>query len=197
MHFNKGSGSSSYTRIANSAAFRNAVRVVLIWGQPEGAGVDDRVLVWDKFNVGRKPDAETWRIAETRVTFDQPNRRGDVKEAEMSYVVRTGTARVTSDELIAPSLAHNAPKRAQAMDVIEDTMDGASWVMSAVLEDAAKAHSITIGSTWQDAKKALGLDTVKLGHQGEWATYNPKLIDKEDARTQAQGARSEHGQQTL
>lgn len=166
-HLNKSTGVTLQERLANSAAFYQWPRSVMLLARdpedPEKERGDLRVLSSDKLNVDRKPVAHGYRIAATSVVA--PRTRSGYREA--NYLIRNGTSTYTPTQLLTASrrpAGKDAPRRNACETFLLEFLENGPVPYTEVLAEAER-RDIT-KTTLHHAATALGLERPKQGMAG-------------------------------
>jgi len=163
-HLNKGQGPASQ-RVMGGAAWRNAPRLLLLIGVPDQqhpGETDERMIAVDKTNLGRYPDAVSFRL----VTFLENPDLADVHWGEEHR-------NVTSGDLVT---AAADPEERSAINEATDWLSDAlahGPKPAAELQAAARKDGIA-DRTLRRASARLGVIKAKAGFRSGWEWSLPE-----------------------
>lgn len=148
---------SALDRLLGSSDFRNAARSVVIVGRdPENP--EQRVFAHAKNSIGRPGPAQRYHIDEG------------------GCVVFDGETDLTADQIIAQT-ENAAPRRAKAANALSAAIEDLDGLLGFVgWVDTAQVYTLTAAAGYSDrtmryAKKALSLNTLRIGMQPNQKTY--------------------------
>lgn len=186
LHYNKGTSTNALVKVAESAAFTQVVRSMLVFAvdpeSEEGEQGPDRVLILAKKNLA-PPDTPAWKFQFEGVEIDSKN--GPIETARVNYV---GESFVTAREVLDESdSGSNRTALEDAKDFLAAELSlGPRRVKD--LQKAAKDAGLAWETVRKRAKKALFVESdrenVEGGEPGEglWLWKLPVSVPAE-ART--------------
>jgi hypothetical protein len=158
-HLNKAPEKDAYLRVANSAAFWNASRsVVLVTEDPEH-GEDSRLVAQRKANWGRLTPVERHRLEGVVLpeTLD-PETEQPIETSRMTFVETADD--VDRNEVLAKHSAANKTVRAE--DVLAVILADGEWHDGAVVKRLTEGVGIN-ERTLQRAAKEIGVEYERRG----------------------------------
>jgi AAA domain len=164
-HLNKSPSQEAYIRVANSVAFWNACRsVVLITDDPQEPE-SGRLLAQRKANYSRvQAHPQRWRIEEIVLPDTVDAETG--KPIETSKMVYVGVADdVESADVLAPrrSDEERQPSTTGAYIFLQTALADGAWHESASLKEQAEDQGIASSRTLKRAAAGLGVETDRRG----------------------------------
>lgn len=161
-HLTKGQSSDAYMRVANSGAFWNAARSVVLVTEDRAedcAGDDDvRLVAQRKANWAKRGQIERWRLEEIVLPERlDPETGAPIVTSRMVFVEHATD--VDGEELLAPRKAN---KTEGAQQALRSMLADGEWHESDGLKKLLAAQELS-GRTVQRAAKDLG---VEVDHRG-------------------------------
>jgi AAA domain len=179
-HLNKTPSTDAYFRIANSAAFYNASRSVLLFTEDERERDDDyRLISQRKANYAQLQPVERWRVEEVSLEDHV-----DPTTGEPITVARIGFVEIAADVDGADVLsAHRTDgKSAQAIAFLAEALANGDWHDREDLWNDASAQGIS-ERTFKRASQALNVEKQRLEEFGGGTRW--RLPQPETAQTPA------------
>jgi hypothetical protein len=160
-HLVKGQSASAYVRIANSVAFYNAARSVLVVTGDRAEPEEQRLLTQVKTNWGRFAPIERHRIEETQLeTLDRTTGK-PIVTSRMRFLEHADDVD-RNDVLSERDRREGGEKTSDAVAFVTDALKDGAWHDSAGLKKLAAAQHISERSL-QRAAEALGLQHERRG----------------------------------
>jgi DNA repair protein RadA/Sms len=157
-HLNKAPEKDAYLRVANSAAFWNASRsVVLVTEDPE-RGEDYRLVAQRKANWGRLIPVERHRLEGIVLDALDPENGQPIETSRMTFVETADD--VDRNEVLAKHSA--AEKTIRAEDVLSAILADGEWHDGATIKQLTESVGIK-ERTLQLAAKELGVEYERRG----------------------------------
>lgn len=176
-HLNKGPSTDAYLRVANSTAFYNASRSVILVTEDESDD-DLRLVAQRKNNYARLSPVERHRIEEIVLpdTLDSVTGR-PVVTARTCFVEFADD--VDAADVLAPPRTAGKTERAQAF--LTAALSDGDWHESAVLKEQAEEQQIS-ERTLKRAAKELGVKTKRdesFHAKTLWRLYSGQVLSTE------------------
>jgi hypothetical protein len=158
-HLNKAPEKDAYLRVANSAAFWNASRSVVLVTEDAARGEDSRLVAQRKANWGRLIPVERHRLEGIVLpeTLD-PETGEPIETSRMTFVEVADD--VDRNEVLAKHSA--AEKTVRAEDVLAVILAGGDWHDGAAVKQLTESVGIN-DRTLQRAAKELGVEYERRG----------------------------------
>ncbi|MEP6813902.1 MAG: AAA family ATPase, partial [Actinomycetota bacterium] len=184
-HLNKAPSTDAYIRVANSVAFWNAARSVVLVTEDGGDDDDLRLVAQGKANYARLHPVERHRIEPITLPHlvDAEDGR-PVETARMVFVEYAGD--VVGADVLRPRTGSAPPGYAAALFLLRALVDG-DWHDSAGLKTLAGADGIS-ERTLQRASKDLGVESERRGFPASTWWRLPQSRQNYDAQHQKLGA---------
>jgi len=164
-HLNKGQASAGH-RVMGGAAWRNAPRLVLMIGVPDQqhpGETDQRMIVVEKSNLGKYPDAVSFRLA----TFDENPDLADVQWGQEHSDVSA------ADLVTAAADPKEHSRLNEATDWLTEALANGPKPAAELLA-AARSDGIA-ERTLRRSSKRLGVNTRKASLGGGWEWSLPEV----------------------
>jgi putative DNA primase/helicase len=160
-HLNKAPSTEAYLRVANSVAFWNAARSVVLVTEDAADPETLRLLAQRKANWGRLHPVERWRVEPIVLPETLDLETGSPIETSRMVFVEVADD-VDGADVLGPS---RETKTAKAEELLALMLRDGEWLDSVTLRPLAKAAGVS-ERTLQRAAQALGVEHDRLGFQG-------------------------------
>lgn len=190
-HLNKGASSEAYLRVANSVAFWNAARSVVLITEDPAEPEAHRLVAQRKTNYARIRPVERHRIEEVILPQTRDAETGELVVTSRMVFVEIAADVDAADVLVGRPIAET--KESGALDFLRAQLADGKWHPSAAIKEKAHENNIAV-RTLQRAAKDLEIDDKREGMPAITFWRRPQLrqvLPSDDGATETCSARPE------